>query len=310
VEIEAALRGHDADYVEIRIDDTATNRLTYRGRELEEIGRTRSFGGNARAQVKGGWGFVSFNDPSGLRERVAEAVSQARHVGRERSVLAEVAPVVEMVPLEMGKDPRTIPLASKKELLDRYNETMLSVPGVTSTNIVYWDGHKRVVFASSEGSYIEQERMDVVSRLAATAKRNGDMQQASLSLGALNDYSYMETLEEEARSLARRAVELLDAPYVKPGTYTVVLDPVLAGVFCHEAFGHLSESDFVYENERMKEIMVLGRRFGQPHLNIGDGAAVPGLRGSFKYDDEGVPARKTDLIREGRKARDAADRRL
>jgi TldD protein len=49
----------------------------------------------------------------------------------------------------------------------------------------------------------------------------------------------------------------------------------------------------------MKEIMVLGRKFGQKQLNIVDGAAVPNLRGSYKYDDEGVPAKKTDLIREG-----------
>jgi TldD protein len=298
-EIEAALREHNADYLEVRLDDTATNRIVYRGRELEEIGRTRSFGGNARTLVRGGWGFVSFNEPSQLRNRVEEAVNAARHVGREVSLLAQVEPVVDTVTLEVKKDPRTIPLATKKEMLDRYNETMLSVDGVTSTNITYSDGHKRVVFASSEGSYIEQERIDVVSRLSATARKNGDMQQASMSLGALNDFSYVETLAETARHLGERAVELLSAPYVKSGTYPVVLDPILAGVFCHEAFGHLSESDFVYENERMKEIMVLGRQFGQPHLNIVDGAAVPGLRGSFRYDDEGVPAQKTDLIREG-----------
>ena len=299
VEIEAALNGHGADYVEVRFDDTSTNRIVYRGRELEEIGKTRSFGGNARALVKGGWGFVSFNEPSELRKRVEEAVTAARHVGRETSALAEVEPVVDSVPLSLKKDPRTVPLAIKKEMLDGYNETMLAVDGVTSTNIVYSDGHKRVVFASSEGSFIEQERIDVVSRLAATARRNGDMQQSSMSLGALNDFSYIETLDETARHLGERAVELLSAPYVKAGTYPVVLDPVLAGVFCHEAFGHLSESDFVYENERMKEIMVLGRQFGQPHLNIVDGAAVPDLRGSFKYDDEGVVAQKTDLIRDG-----------
>jgi TldD protein len=298
-EIERALRGHDADYLEVRLDDTATNRIVYRGRELEEIGRSRSFGGNARALVRGGWGFVSFNEPSELRKRVEEAVTAARHVGRETSALAEVQPVVDSVPLELKKDPRTVPLAAKKELLDRYNETMLSVDGVTSTNITYSDGHKRVVFASSEGSFIEQERIDVVSRLAATARKNGDMQQASMSLGALNDYSYIETLEETARHLGERAIELLSAPYVKAGTYPVVLDPILAGVFCHEAFGHLSESDFVYENDRMKEIMVLGKQFGQPYLNIVDGAAVPDLRGSFRYDDEGVPAQKTDLIRDG-----------
>ncbi len=298
-EIEAAVRGHNADYVEIRIDDTATSRIIYRGRELEEIGRTRSFGGNVRALVNGGWGFASFNEPSGLRRRAAEAVSQARHVGREKSVLAPVEPVVDVVPLHVVNDPRQVSLARKKALLDGYNDTMLSVAGVTSTNITYSDGHKKVIFASSEGSYIEQERMDVVSRLAATARKNGDMQQASMSLGSLGDFAYIESMQGIARELGERAVALLNAPYVKAGTYPVVLDPVLAGVFCHEAFGHLSESDFVYENERMKEIMVLGRQFGQPHLNIGDGAAVPGLRGSFKYDDEGVPAHKTDLIREG-----------
>jgi len=298
-EIEAAIRGQRADYLEVRLDETATNRIVYRGRELEEIGRTRSFGGNVRALVRGGWGFVSFNEPSELRKRVEEAVEAAGHVGKETSQFAEVAPVGDTVPLELKNDPRTVPLAVKKKMLDRYNETILSVDGVTSTNITYSDAHKRVLFASSEGSYIEQERIDVVSRLSATARKNGDMQQASMSLGALNDFSYVETLGETARHLGERAVELLAAPYVEAGTYPVVLDPILAGVFCHEAFGHLSESDFVYENERMKEIMVLGRQFGQPHLNIVDGAAVPGLRGSFRYDDEGVPAQKTDLIRDG-----------
>ncbi len=298
-EIERALTGHQADYLEVRLDDTATNRIIYRGRELEEIGRTRCFGGNARALVNGGWGFVSFNDPTGLRMHVAEAVGQARHVGGEGSRLAAVTPVVDTVPMSVRKDPRVIPLATKKEILDRYNEMMLAVSGVTSTNITYWDGDKRTVFASSEGSYIEQERIDVVSRLAATARKNGDMQQASLSLGALNDFSYIDEMGDTVRHLGERAVELLSARYVKAGTYPVVLDPILAGVFCHEAFGHLSESDFVYENERMKEIMVLGRQFGQPHLNIVDGAAVPDLRGSFQYDDEGTPAQKTDLIRDG-----------
>ncbi len=92
----------------------------------------------------------------------------------------------------------------------------------------------------------------------------------------------------------------LSAPQAPGGEYTVVLDPILAGVFVHEAFGHLSEADFVYENDRMRDIMTLGKQFGQPLLNIVDGAAVPGLRGSYEYDDEGIPATKTYLVREGK----------
>ncbi|HLB27891.1 MAG TPA: TldD/PmbA family protein, partial [Dehalococcoidales bacterium] len=62
----------------------------------------------------------------------------------------------------------------------------------------------------------------------------------------------------------------------------------------------LSESDFVYENVQMRQIMTLGKTFGSKELNIVDGAAVPNLRGSYKYDDEGTPATKTYLIREGK----------
>jgi TldD protein len=136
-------------------------------------------------------------------------------------------------------------------------------------------------------------------RVTAMARDGGDVQQAGLSLGSRGDFGQVSGQHREVEEIARRAVELISAPKAKSGEYTVVLDPILAGVFTHEAFGHLSEADFTYENERMKELMVLGRKFGGRHLNIVDGAAVPGLRGSFRYDDEGVRATKTHLIKEG-----------
>jgi TldD protein len=78
-----------------------------------------------------------------------------------------------------------------------------------------------------------------------------------------------------------------------------VLDPALAGLFIHEAFGHLSEADFIIANPHAQETMTLGRRFGPKTLNVMDDGTVSGLRGSIAFDDEGVPAQKTYLIREG-----------
>jgi TldD protein len=98
---------------------------------------------------------------------------------------------------------------------------------------------------------------------------------------------------------AQRAVDLLGAETVVGGRYPVVLNPGLAGVFIHEAFGHLSESDFVYENPKAQEMMVLGRRFGSEILTVFDDGSAPGLRGAHKYDDEGTPTGRTDLIKEG-----------
>ncbi|MDD5094080.1 MAG: TldD/PmbA family protein [Dehalococcoidia bacterium] len=297
--IESALKGHGADYVEIRIEEAESTRIQYRDRKIDDIGRTTGLGGCVRALVKGGWGFVSFNSLDDLKGKTALAVKQARLVGREKSLLAPVDPIVDSVDLTVKKDPTNIPLAVKKEILDRYNEIIWSAPKVQTSSIGYSDGRRKVIFASSEGSYIEQAWPDVTLRMAVIARDGGDVQQAHMSLGSKGEFGLVEGLDAQVREMAHRASELLAAPKVKGGEYTVVCDPILAGVFTHEAFGHLSESDHVYENDKLREIMVLGRKFGEKHLNIVDGAAVPGFRGSYKYDDEGTPATKTYLIREG-----------
>ena len=76
-QIAEALKGHDAEYVEIRLEESVSTRIQYRGKELEDISEPTSAGGCARALVKGGWGFVSFNDLDNLREKVKIMVGGA-----------------------------------------------------------------------------------------------------------------------------------------------------------------------------------------------------------------------------------------
>ncbi len=297
--IVAALKNRNADYVEVRFEEGEATRIQYRGRELEDISRSASSGGNVRALVRGGWGFVSFNELDDLPNKVELAIRQARVAGKNTTNFTPAAPIVDQVEATAEKDASSLPLSNKKQLLDEYNQIIWSIPEIETSIIGYRDSCKRIVFASSEGSYIEQEKKDLSLRIAAIARDGGDVQQAGLSLGSKGNFASIEGLQEQVKKTARRAVELLSAPQVESGEYRVVLDPVLAGVFAHEAFGHLSESDFIYENERLREIMVLGRRFANEHLDIVDDATIPNLRGSYKYDDEGTPATKTYLIKEG-----------
>ena len=107
------------------------------------------------------------------------------------------------------------------------------------------------------------------------------MLQSGFSIGSLGDFSIVENLDEKVIDCARKSLELINAPKIDGKETTVVLDQILAGVFVHEAFGHLSEADNVYENDRLKEILKLGKKFGNPDLNITDGAKIPNLRGSY-----------------------------
>jgi len=295
-----ALRGHGADYVEIHVEEEEATAISYRGRALEDIGKAINKVGNVRALVKGGWGFVSFNELNGLKDKVSLAVCQARLVGQGKSELAAVEPVITVAPLDVVKDPRSISVTDKNRLLEEYNSIIWSQgPKIQTSIIRYRDVGRKMYYANSEGSYIEQERLDISAVFVAVAREGDNVQQAFVSLGSNRDYGIVEGIHARIEDAARRAVALLAAKPVRGGTYTVIADPQLAGLFAHEAFGHLSESDFVYENPRLREVMVLGKRFGGDHLSIVDGAAVPGLRGSYLYDDEGVPATRTYLIKDG-----------
>jgi TldD protein len=299
------------DYLAIRLEDAEGTSILLRGDKVETLSEGLSIGGQVRACYKGGWGFASFNQLSSLRERVEEAIAAARIVGDEETILAPIDPIQAVCQLPLtGTDPRHIRLAQKKELCDRYNEILRGFdPRVTTTSVRYGDSTQRVIIATSEGTLIEQSWADMEMRFSATA-RNGDIVQTGReTTGSRKAYEDLTTLEAEVRNAAQRAVNALSLPPVKGGTYRVVIDPILTGLFVHEAFGHLSEADMAYENPDLLEVMSMGRRFGPEELQIFDGAApnLPGKggtevgwhRGSYLYDDEGTPASTTQLIKDG-----------
>ncbi len=298
--LEAVLRQQSADYLEIHIEEKETTQLQCQDGELEEIRRNVEYGGNVRALVRGGWGFVSFNDVNRLEEYAALAVAQARRVGQTKSVLAPVEPVVDTVPLQWIKSPRAVPLAEKKRLFEEYHQAMRDASSFVQTTFAdYGETQRRLTFVNSEGTRLEQEQGDIVARFIALSADGDDAQSAYMSLGSADDYGVIEDRHRELAEVARQARALIHAKPVRGGVYTVILDPELAGVFIHEAFGHLSEADTIYEDERARALMAPGRRLGPPDLNVIDGPAGHHWRGWYRYDNEGTPAARTDLVRNG-----------
>ena len=289
------------DYLAIRLEQSEGTNIVLRSEKIETLSEGIAIGGQVRACHHGGWGFAAFNRLSTLPERIEEAIAAAKLVGEEETILAPVDPVQIICQLPLtGTDPRQIPLAQKKALCDRYNEILRSVsPKITTTSVRYGDTTQRILLATSEGSMIEQSWCDIEMRFSATA-RNGEMIQTGReTTGSRKAYEDLASLDQQVMDAAQRAVTALTLPTVKGNTYTVVIDPILSGLFVHEAFGHLSEADMLYENPDLLEVMSMGKRFGSDELQIFDGAAPEGHRGSYFYDDEGVAASTTQLIKDG-----------
>ena len=289
-----------ADFLEIRVEETDSTRINFKAKKLDNLIQNQGLGGNVRALVKGGWGFVCFNNLNNLKDNVKSAVMQAKRASRKNFVpLAEVKPVKDKIVSSFSKSASEIKISEKIHLLKHYNDLIWSTEGIQSSDLIYGDSVRKIFLVNSFGTELIQDSHHVVFRASVQAREGGDVQQSGFSIGSLGDYSVVQGLDNEIKDTVNKAkTQLLSKP-VDGGEKTVVLDPILAGVFVHEAFGHLSEADHVYENDQLKEMMVLGKIFGPKNLNIVDGAQIPNLRGSFKYDDEGTPSSKTDLIREG-----------
>ena len=299
--IQAALRASKADYTEIRLEERESTRVVYRGQDLETASAVIDRGGIVRCLVKdGGWGVATFNDLSDLPHRVQQAYEGARAIQGEPVELAPTPVSEDTISVELSRDFRGISMEEKRALAEEYNQILLGFdPRIIDTQTAYVDTFSRVTFANSEGTLIEEERPNVTTFFMAVARENGNVQRAFDGVSKVAGYEVVVGHHAMAETVARRAVDLLSAPRVKGGRYTVICNPRLAGTFAHEAFGHLSEADFVYANPQAQEMMVLGRRFGKDILTIVDDGSLPGLRGSHKYDDEGTPTRRNELVKNG-----------
>jgi TldD protein len=289
------------DFISIRIEQSEGTQISLRGDQVETLSEGLSVGGQVRVCHQGGWGFASFNRWESLQARLEEAIAAAVLIGDDETLLAPIDPIQQTFinPL-IGKDPRQISLADKKALCDHYNNLLRAVSDkITTTHVRYGDSQQTVILATSDGTLLEQSWWDLEMRFAATAKDSDGVQVGRETTGSRRGYDDLLNLDEVVQGAAKRAVKALTLPTVQGKSYPVVIDPILTGLFVHEAFGHLSEADMLYENPDFLEVMSLGRRFGPKELQVFDGAAPTGHRGSYGFDDEGVPATTTQLIKDG-----------
>lgn len=298
-----ALERSRADYTDIRVQRSWRTVVIYEGPELDTLSTSTEVGGIVRCLVGGGWGVAVFNSLDSLPERVQDAERIARLVAaevQEPITLAPVPPVQDEVRVALERDPRHVSLQEKQALVEKYNQILLGYNDqIVTTRCLYADTFAEVWFANSEGSFIFEERPDVQLGFLPTAREGDNVQSPIESTGAARGFEAALGHEARAETAARRAIALLQAKPVKGGVYTVVLDPVLTGVFIHEAFGHLCEADFLSKNPQMREILRPGRVFGPAALNVLDDGYVAGSRGNYKYDDEGTLRRRVYLVRNG-----------
>ncbi|MFC1853440.1 TldD/PmbA family protein [candidate division CSSED10-310 bacterium] len=288
------------DYLEVRIEDIETLSFGFSDRENSGVKRDYDVGAAIRACHNGGWGFASVNSLDRLEHFVGPVIEQARKVGQTKTALAEIEPVEALIPLNAEKDPRQLSLRNKVELIQKYNDRMLSFHDRIKNSVAHYDEIiTKKILGTSEGTLLERHHFDVTCAFRPIACSNGVTQYGYISRGSTNDYNVVLNLENDIDEACQTAVELVSASPVPGGKYPIIVDPHLGGTFAHEAFGHFSEADGYLDNPQFIKTFPLGKKVGSDVISIYDTGLDEGTRGYIPFDDEGVPGEKSELLRQG-----------
>ncbi|MCR4432860.1 MAG: TldD/PmbA family protein [Caldiserica bacterium] len=305
-------------YADIRIIKRERQEISLKSGNVEAISVSDDLGFGVRVLKNGAWGFASSRIISSqkIEEITSKAVEIAEASARVKDKdveLAPVEPVVAKIQANCQIDPFTVPLEEKLQFLARVDDRLRSVKGVAVSKAFLAFFKEFKVFASTDGSFIEQEKIESGGGMEAIAVGEGDFQIRSFpnSMGgntAAYGYEFipMLKLEENAERIAQEAVALLKAKPCPSGEMDIILDSSQLALQIHESCGHPTELDRVlgteasYAGTSFMTPDLLGKlQYGSKYVNIYADATAPGGLGSFAYDDEGAPAQCVDLVKEG-----------
>jgi TldD protein len=307
-----------ASYADARVVESRGQFIEVKNRQVAALQESGSMGLGVRVMVDGAWGFAASADLSlDEAERCARLATRiARASARFRIApiaLAPVEPARARYATPLTTEPFEVPLADKIALLVRATGLMEKEKGITVAqgNMQFWEDVKR--FASSEGARIEQRLVNSGAGLTAIAVGD-DVQVRSYpnSFGGHYESAGYELVDRldlpgHAAETAAMAAALLTAPVCPAGVTTVILDGSQMSLQLHESCGHPTELDRAlgheanYAGTSFLTTDQLGKlRYGSEAVTIVTDATTPRGLGTFGFDDEGVPAQRADLVREGR----------
>ncbi len=305
-------------YGDIRIESAIKESIHTKNGNVNVLTRSDDRGFGIRVVKNGAWGFAASSDLSkeSIQRTAALAVKVAESSARLKTKdveLGEAPKITDKYVSKVTIDPFTIPIEEKINLLLQVDELMRKVKGikVSEAKLNFWKTNK--LFASSEGSFIEQEITESGGNISATSVKNGETGSRSYPgfLGGhykTMGYEFIKSLNflENAEKTAEESVALLSAPEFEEMVTTLIIDGPMVAIQVHETVGHPVELDRVFGTEvscagtsHLTQDKLSKFQFGSSIVGITADATLSGGLGSFGYDDEGIPAQKSYIIKNG-----------
>jgi TldD protein len=305
-------------YADIRIVRRQNEEIEVKNGKVEGLMHDEDFGFGIRVLSQGAWGFACSSKVTrkemevvlGKALKIAKASSKAK--GKE-ILFPSTSPVTDRYTTPISIDPFDVAPEKKIDLLLKADEIIRRNKKVKISEAFLGSYKTEKTFASTGGSYIEQEIVECGAGIAATAIEGDEVQVRSYPNSfrgnfATRGYEWIErlALADRAERVAEEASQLLGAKPCPSKVTTLILDGSQLALQVHESVGHPIELDRILGTEAsyagtsfLQPGMVGHFKYGSEWVNIVADATYPGGLGTFGYDDEGIKAQRVPILSQG-----------
>ena len=306
------------EYADVRIVEQDTEDIATKDGIVEALHSGHSLGYNVRVLYHEVWGFAASNDFS--KKRIDATIKKAMEIANSSAKykttdvsLDSQKPITASYKTPIKEDSFKVPLEEKIDLLLKADKAQKVSPKVVITQSSYQANCEKKYFVSTLGSKIDQEIIWTGAGIESSAVSGAEFQNRSFpnSFRGQNQTRGFELvreleLEKHGGRVAKEAVDLLTADLCPSGEFDLILDSNQLALQIHESCGHAVELDRVlgYEASYAGTSFLTPEKlytfqYGSPIVNLTADATIPGGLGTFGYDDEGVPAQRSYLVKKG-----------
>lgn len=301
------------DYGDARVVNDTSENIVVKNGKPEDIRCAENLGFGVRVLLNGAWGFASSSkiEKDEIDKVIKEAISIAKASGVAKGksvVLSPVERVINEYKTPVDEDPFKLSFEEKISLLMDIDSILRKNPDVKVSLAYLSFINTKKVFVSTDGSLISQDTLHSGGEYSATAVKNGEVQRRSYGDFGQGGYEIVRELKllENAERVREEVKMLLLAKDCPAGKKDIVINDDQMVLQTHESIGHAVELDRVFG----MEASYAGTSFvttdklnkfwyGSELVNVTADATTPGGLGTFGWDDEGIPAQRTPIIRDG-----------
>ncbi len=295
---EYALNISKTKYAEIRIEKINSNGIVFVDGEAKEIEFSEQHGFSIRV-IDGGMGFYFSNivNKKEIKKGMEKAVKMAKL--QKNNICMSEEKVNEAKYEIKGSFPEIEEKLNFIKNLDEFSKNI-------HRTFYYKDKISEKLYMNTDGSKIYSKIPHIYTYYMITVS-NGKLEQMHREFGNtggwkfINEWKAGEKLQHDINFL----YDLIDKGKKAPKKGDVILAPYITGLVAHESCGHPFEADrilgreFAQAGKSYANVNMIGEKFANECISIVDEPFLSNKYGFYKYDDEGVKARKRFLIKNG-----------